>query len=258
MINESIADIIHGKVSKYEKQLYNTGMDKVRECFADIIKKYDIDLYNQTKSLNNKDFFWFDRSGSQYKKEIENECSHCYGLHDLSKDISKVEKYKAFLTKQNIPDEKGYEAYQGNVESQYLYHYTSLSEMDYILMDNEMMGNDTDYGYDGVSFTTKSNLHDEGFLFYHDPPRTSDNLGIIFKIDFNKIKADGYKYWLGDEFKGTYSGEAEIRIKGDVKNITNYINQIIILPIKLKNKGEDYRKAVELCKKYNINYKLKT
>jgi hypothetical protein len=162
-----------------------------------------------------------------------------------------TKKYYELMHKLNIENDDLYNI-KGNLNSKYIYHYTSGDSLIGILDDDTILGDG-----EGISFTTESNLYKNGFIFWHSNEyskgRDHTNTGVKIKLDFNLLKSDGYKFKQGNEDMGTHEGEAEIRFWGEeINNITKYIVEVIIL----KNKESNYEELETLLHEKNIKYKI--
>jgi hypothetical protein len=160
-------------------------------------------------------------------------------------------KYLKLMHELNIENDDLYNI-KGNLNSKYIYHYTSGDSLIGILEDDNIVS-----GGEGISFTTNSNLYKNGFIFWHSNEyskgRNHTNTGVKIKLDFNLLKSDGYKFKQGNEDMGTNAGEEEIRFRGEeITNITKYIVEIIIL----KNKESNYEELETLLNNKNIRYTI--
>lgn len=144
---------------------------------------------------------------------------------------------------------------KGDLNANFIYHYTTVSALFNILTDNEMIGGGDEYG--GISFTSHPNLYKRGFIFWH-PSENSEgrhhgNVGIKIKFDFNMMKNDGFNFKPGNSKMGTNSGEEELRLLDDeIQNPIKYIKEVIIFTSKDKN----YNSLIDLLQNNNIKYRL--
>lgn len=159
-------------------------------------------------------------------------------------------KMRAEIAKKENPD-----GLAGDMNSNYIYHYTNGSALIDIIEDNVLIGGGDEYG--GISFSSHPNLYKRGFIFWH-PSKYSEgrhhgNVGVKMKFDFNQMKRDGLKFKRGSEDMGTTRGEDEIRLRQDeLEDVTKYIKEIIIF----KDKEKDYLKLSEILDKNNISHKI--
>lgn len=166
-----------------------------------------------------------------------------------TKNLSKI--YFKLINDLDKNDDDLY-ALRGNINNKYLYHYTNGDSLISILEDDVI-----ETGGDGISFTTNSNLYKRGFVFWfsneYSKGRNHTNTGVKIKLDFNKLKSNGYKFKVGNEYMGTHEGEEEIRYLGDeINNITNYIIEVILFREKESNIDE----VENILKLKNIKYKI--
>lgn len=159
-------------------------------------------------------------------------------------------KRKNEITKNDDPYSLG-----GDINSKYIYHYTSGDALIDIINDNILIGGGDDYG--GISFSSHPNLYKRGFVFWHPNKhyegRHHGNVGVKIKFDFNQMKGDGLKFKKGSENMGTHSGEDEIRLlKDELENPIKYIKEIIIF----KDKENNYELLSKLLNNKNVKYKI--
>lgn len=144
---------------------------------------------------------------------------------------------------------------EGDMNVNYIYHYTNGNSLVDIIEDNILIGGGDEYG--GISFTSHPNLHKRGFVFWY-PNKYSEgkhhgNVGVKIKFDFNQMKTDGLKFRKGSENIGTHSGEDEIRLKQDeLENPIKYIKEIIIF----KDKEQKYLELSNLLTNNSIKHKI--
>jgi hypothetical protein len=189
--------------------------------------------------------------------QIQNEWSNAdSSIHALKTkwDNEIVKKYNKIS--------KDYLEFSGNINSKYLYHFTTVEYAYRILYDNMLIGGDEN-GDAAISFTTNKNLINRGVVFWYPSEytegRTSKNLSVCFVFDFNKIKNE-YKGKIkkGNEYIGTHVGESEIRLKlYEFDNVDKYLLSVIIDKDKIGNHVEEYNKLIKECKSKNIKYYLK-
>jgi hypothetical protein len=109
--------------------------------------------------------------------------------------------------------------------------------------------------YVGACFSSDADLYKKGFNL--GDGKTDLDCSIRIKLDFNKIKADGYKYFSGDdENMDTSEAENEIRIQGHLRNVTKYIVSVDLYPNKESYILTDEELLSEL-KKRGIRYRIK-
>lgn len=180
-------------------------------------------------------------------------------------EIDKIENYKVWKFKTNklfkfyynktnelTKNETDPMALKGDINKNFIYHYTDGESFKNIIEDNAM-----ETGGEGVSFSSNSNLYKRGFVFWHggeySEGRNHNNTGIKIKLNMNLMKGDGYKFRIGGEGMGTHDGEEELRLKVDeIPNISKYIKEVIIF----KNKEKNYDEIASLLTDKNIPFKL--
>jgi hypothetical protein len=184
-----------------------------------------------------------------------------------NKKLDNVKDFKTWEIKSKLLQKQYYEKYneitkrenpfgeEGDMNANYIYHYTNGSSLIDIIEDNILIGGGDEYG--GISFTSNANLYKRGFVFWYpneySKGKHHGNIGVKIKFDFNSMKKDGLKFRKGSENIGTHSGEDEIRLKQDeLNNPIKYIKEIIIF----KDKEEDYINLSNFLDSKNIKYKI--
>lgn len=178
------------------------------------------------------------------------------------KDLNqkRYDMMQSYFAKKNEIEKEHTDPYamKGDLNSPYIYHYTTVDYMKDILNDNTLY----DYGGEGtgISTTTNPNLHKRGFVFWHPSEYSKgkhhENVPIIFVLDFNKIKADGYKIKTGNEEAGTHQGEEEIQIRTDeLPNLNKYLVKFIFYTKAFENEDEK-KMVVNLAKEHNVPFEF--
>lgn len=176
------------------------------------------------------------------------------------KRIDKV--HKIYFSKMGELDKakKDYLGLEGDVNSKYLYHYTTTFNLLSILEENTL--NPNDEVWDIISFTTNPNLWKRGFVFYHGRDgKNHTNVGARITFDFNKLK-EKYKYKVGSEYSGVNVGEEEIVLKvgdGGLSPVMPYIVEILIIKAKVITPLDKkyYDEMIEILDKSGIKYTVR-
>jgi hypothetical protein len=142
----------------------------------------------------------------------------------------------------------------GNEDSKYLYHYTTVEHFMYIMDSDKFMVHQ--HIQSGVCFSTDPDLYAKGFEFMRNK-RNDKRCGIKMKLDFGKMKEDGYSYLLGGHEIGTEDGENEIRITTPVTDIRKYLLVVEVYPNKIVFNGENYKRVIKYLKDNNIPYRIR-
>jgi hypothetical protein len=178
--------------------------------------------------------------------------------------LNKIKDYKTWKLKSRLLQKQYYDkrmeiikkenpfGLEGNMNANYIYHYTNGDSLGDIIRNNILIG-----GNSGISFTSHPNLYKRGFVFWYPNEygegRHHGNIGIKMKFDFNKMKEDGLKFIKGSEDLGTHLGEDELRLKQDeLKNPIKYIKEIIIF----EDKEKKYLELSNLLTSHNILHKI--
>lgn len=215
----------------------NKIIDTTIKEFLNENKAYD-DLLSLKK--------WFDEENKKLEKIKD---------YKTKKFKSKLLQKQFFHLKNEIIKKENPFGIEGDMSSNYIYHYTDGESLFGIITESMLMGGGDEYG--GISFTTHPNLYKRGFVFWHpneySKGKHHGNIGVRIKFDFNQMKKDGLRFRKGSENMGTHSGEEEIRLlKDELENPIKYIKEIIIF----KNKEEKYLELSNLLKKTNIKHKV--
>lgn len=228
---------------------------ELRKIISAALKDYlNENLNNDTKRINEQKTYdkiislekWYKDEEAKLKSEPD------FKIWKIKHD----RLFKLYLKKkEELTKEKDAYALKGDLNTNFIYHYTTAHALFNILTDNEMIGGGDEYG--GVSFTSHPNLYKRGFIFWHPSEysegRHHGNAGIKIKFDFNMMKNDGFKFKPGNETMGTNSGEEELRLlKDEIVNPIKYIKEVIIFADKEKN----YHMLIELLQNNNIKYHL--
>jgi hypothetical protein len=190
------------------------------------------------------------------QKEYEEELKKLDNIKDYStwKNKSKRLIKKHILDQTKLKYNSDVEELSGDINANFLYHYTTCESAYDIIEDNEFIGT-----MNNISFTTHPNLYKRGFTFWHGNEYTKrkdhTNLSVKIKLDFNKIKKDGLEFELGSAQTGTVAGEKEIIIIDPINDVLKYLIEIIIIKDKEDNKN-DLISLVNLLKSKNIKYHL--
>lgn len=168
---------------------------------------------------------------------------------------SKLLQKQYFNKKNEIIKKENPFGLEGDMNVNYIYHYTNGDSLVDIIKNNILIGGGDEYG--GISFTSHPNLYKRGFVFWY-PNKYSEgkhhkNVGVKIKFDFNQMKTDGLKFRKGSENIGTHAGEDEIRLKqNELDNPIKYIKEIILF----KDKEQNYLELLNLLINNNIKYKV--
>lgn len=214
----------------------------------DIIKEHLTRYVNEQKA--------FDKL-SELRKWYESEDDKLKSITDFK--IWKIKHDRLFKQYTSLVNELNKEqdphSIKGDMNANFVYHYTTASSLFDILSNNEMIGGGDEYG--GISFSSHPNLYKRGFVFWfptrHSEGKHHGNIGVKIKFDFNLMKQDGFKFKRGSENMGTHSGEEELRLlKDEITNPIKYIKEVIIFT----KKDKDYDKLIVLLEKNKIKYHL--
>lgn len=219
------------------------------------MKEYIEKINNLKKILNESSYdeiLDLKKWDEEEKKKIDDEFDKDNNYHKWKRKTER--QTKMYFRRINDIIKKSKDPYElkGDINANYVYHYTDLRSLEGILSENIMYG---DTG--GISFTSNPNLYKRGFIFQYgskyNKGRNHTNTGIKIKFDFNKMKNDNLKLIKGNENMGTHAGENEIRLKQDeLENPIKYITEIIII----KTKDDNYQNIIPLIKKHNIKYTI--
>lgn len=290
-LSELLFETIYDKYSEelsYNNKRATALFDQAYKQFILKLNPFlDLYLKDAVKKQNILDFFK-SSADSEFRKKLGKDKNHEYrnqwiefqnkiqeiGKSDELSDIIKKwynvdssihslkNKWDAKVEKKYNKISKDYLELEGDINSKYLYHFTTVENAYRILYDNMLIGGDEN-GDAAISFTTNKNLIARGVVFWYPSEytegKTSKNLSICFVFDFNKIKNDFKgKIKKGNEYIGTHVGESEIRLKlYEFDNIDKYLISIIIDKSKIGNHIEDYRKVIDECKSKNIKYYIR-
>lgn len=241
------------------KKIDGLGNDVKKKYFQNYTTPEDLEaILNQ---VNN----WYPKQLEVFKKMSDIDKKN-YG-EEVNKIQNFLKKTQKYFLQQSVNIDKRYRGenqygLKGDINSMYLYHFTTVNNAISIINDGYFMGGGESLG---ISTTTNKDLINQlQPIFYHSSEysegKTFRNLSTCFVLDFNKIKADNIKYRVGsdNDLIGTHFGEEEIKLypTNDELDVFKYLMKVIIDPSKESNKKSQIE-LINLLKEKNIQFFMK-